>query len=495
MLGDDPPTLDPHLVADSASFAFVAEIFGGLVTMNPDLEIVPDLAEKWVLNDSGRKFTFFINETARFHNGKEVTANDIKWSLERATSTTLGSKVAQQYLADIEGATEKLNGDSTEVTGARVLSTQTLELSIDSPKSYFLAKMIHPAAFVVDSKNLEVKGDMWPKEPNGTGPFQLDKYLEGEILVLKRDGLYHLGPAYLDQVEFLLQGGHPLIMYKNDEIHMSGVSIANIQEVEDPLSPLHKELRWATPPAMTSFLGINTETAPLDDPKVRMAMSRAVDKKRLETTVYKGFARQAITFIPPGFPSYNPDTPSHEYDPTLAAKLLRESSYGQQDQPIPPINLTIAGGLGSPLPLDIEIMIEEWEKLGLDIHVQQTSFETFLEDLQEKRPQIFSSGWVGVFPDPQNFLDILFHSEKDNNHTGYANAEVDRLLETARVEQDQESRYLLYNQVESIILEEVAVIPIYNLTEWPVLIKPHVKGVHFTPLLPPTLRYINFSEN
>ena len=492
LLGDDPATLDPHLVADSGSFAIVTEIFGGLITMTPDLRLLPDLAERWDVDETGRKYTFALNDSARFHNGRQVTADDVKWSLERATSQTLGSGVAQQYLGDIEGAIDKLKGEITDIKGIKVLNAETLEISIDAPKSYFLAKMIHPAAFVLDRDNVGANGETWTKKPNGTGPFQLAKYLEREILVLKSNQHYHLGPPYLNQVEFLLQGGDSLTMYKNDEIHMTGVSLRALQEVEDPSSPFHKELHYARPPAMTSFLAINTNIAPLDDPNIRQAMSKAVDKQRLETVVYQGFARTANTIIPPGFPSHNPDMPAHEYDLELAKELLNKSSYGQQNYAIPAINLTIPGELGSPVPLDVEIIIEEWEALGLEIHVEQTPFETFLEDIQERRPQIFFSGWVGVFPDPQNFLDILFHSESDNNHTGYANAEVDRLLELARTEQDQESRYLIYNQVESIILGEFAVIPIYNPTEWPVLIKPNVQGMHFSPLLPPLLRYVYF---
>ena len=271
-----------------------------------------------------------------------------------------------------------MNRNATVVKGAKVLDRNSLEISIDSPKPYFLAKMIHPTAFVLDSRTIMSDEDNWTKTPNGTGPFRLAEYLEGEILVLKRNDHYHLGPAYLDQVEFLLQGGDPLTMYKNNEIHMTGVSLRTIQEIEDPSSPLHKELHWATPAAMTSFLAMNTQMPPLDDPGIRMAIRSAIDKEKLETTVYKGFARQADTIIPPGFPSYNLDSPKHEYDRHLAANLLRESSYGQQGQPIPPIILTLAGELGRSIPLDIEIMLEEWEAIGLEIHVQQTPFDSFL---------------------------------------------------------------------------------------------------------------------
>ena len=290
--------------------------------MTPDLKLRPDLAERWTIDETGRKYTFSLNGTARFHNGRAVTANDVRWSLERATQETLASPTAQQYLGDIEGVIDKLNGETSHIKGIKVIDGKTLGISIDSPKSYFLAKIVHPAAFILDSQNLNDNENTWTTAPNGTGPFQLTNYEVGEILVLTRNENYHLGPPYLDQVEFLLKGGDNLTMYKNDEIHMTGVALRALQEVEDPFSPLHKELHYASPPAQVSFIGMNTQVTPLDDPNIRKAMSMAIDKQRLETMVYKGFAKEAKTIIPPGFPSYNPDVPNHEYNPRISCTTV-----------------------------------------------------------------------------------------------------------------------------------------------------------------------------
>ena len=206
-LFSDPPTLDPHITTDSTSAVIVNEVFGGLVTISPDIEISPDLAESWDISPDGKVFTFRLRQDAKFHDGRPVVAEDFRWSLERAADPLTESPVADLYLSDILGVADKLEGKAQSIRGLRVIDDHTLELTIDAPKSYFLAKMTYPTGFVVDRKNVEGNKNDWVFEPNGTGPFRLEQYDIGETIVLGRNELYHLGPPFLDQVEFILSGG------------------------------------------------------------------------------------------------------------------------------------------------------------------------------------------------------------------------------------------------------------------------------------------------
>ena len=150
----DPPTLDPHLTTDTASANFIVEIFGGLVTIDRDLQIVPDLAENWDVSSDGRVYTFHIRPDARFHNGRTVTARDVQWSLERAADPATQSPIASQYLGDIIGVNDKLAGLAASIEGVRVIGRpqvlvrviddRSVEITIDAPKSYFLAKLSYP---------------------------------------------------------------------------------------------------------------------------------------------------------------------------------------------------------------------------------------------------------------------------------------------------------------------------------------------------------------
>jgi len=490
----DPPTLDPHLTTDTASGNFIVEIFGGLVTIDRDLQIVPDLAENWDVSSGGRVYTFHIRPDARFHSGRPVTAKDVQWSLERAADPATRSPIASQYLGDIVGVNDKLAGLAASIKGVRVIGDRSVEITIDAPKSYFLAKLSYPTGFVLDRETIEADPANWLRHPNGTGPFELEEYLIGETIRLTRNDAYHLGPPFLDEVEFILSGGNSMLMYENDEVHLTGVGLADLDRVQDPNSPLNAELHRAPPSFRVDYIGLNVEQPPFEDPKLRQALNLAFDRASIASSVLEGLVVPARGIIPPGFPGFNPDLPDFQYDPELARQLLLESRYGQDLSQLPPITLSVSGGFGAALSLDLEVILQSWEELGVPVQIQQTEFATFLQDLHAGSYDMFYSGWVADYPDPENFLDVLFHSESGNNHTNYHNAEVDALLEQARVEPDRAARFRLYNKVERIILEDAPWVTLWNRGEGYALIKPNVRDYHLAPIVIPKLRYVYFQE-
>ena len=490
----DPPTLDPHLTTDTASANFIVEIFGGLVTIDRDLQIVPDLAENWDVSSDGRVYTFHIRPDARFHNGRTVTARDVQWSLERAADPATQSPIASQYLGDIIGVNDKLAGLAASIKGVRVIDDRSVEITIDAPKSYFLAKLSYPTGFVLDRQTVAADPVNWLRHPNGTGPFKLGEYVIGETIRLTRNDAYHLEPPHLDEVEFILSGGNSMLMYENDEVHLTGVGLADLDRVQDPNSPLNAELHRAPPSFRVDYIGLNVDQPPFDDPKLRQALNLAFDRKSIASSVLEGLVVPARGIVPPGFPGFNPDLPDFQYDPGLARQLLLESRYGPDLGQLPPITLSVAGGFGAALSLDLEVILQSWEELGVPVQIEQTEFATFLQDLHAGSYDMFYSGWVADYPDPENFLDVLFHSESGNNHTNYHNAAVDALLEQARVEPDRAARFRLYNQAERMILKDAPWVTLWNRGEGYALIKPNVRDYHLAPIVIPRLRYVYLQE-
>ena len=491
----DPPTLDPHLTTDATSAQIIIEVFGGLVTIDRNLDIVPDLAERWDISPDGRVYTFHIRPDAVFHDGRQVTAQDVQWSLERATNPLTESPVVDQYLGDIVGVEEKLNGDAQSISGVRVIDDQTLEITIDAPKAYFLAKMTYPTGFVLDRANVEADPRRWFREPNGTGPFKLSRYDVGELLVLTRHDDYHLGAPRLEAVEMILSGGTSMLMYENDEIHISGISLADLDRLLDPANALNSDLRRAQPTFSVQYIGMNVNEPPLDDPKVRQALNLAIDKQEIATIVLGDLVVPAQGILPPGFPGFNDSLMSYEFDPDEAMRLLEESTYGDDLANMPPITMTTAGNFGANVSLDMDVVLQMWERnLGVTAEFQRTEYATFLKDLHKRRFQMFDIGWIADYPDPQNFLDILFHSESSNNHTNYSNPQVDALLEQARTETDEAERIRIYQQVEQQIIDDAPWIPLWYSGEQYVLIKPNVKDYLLPPLYIPRLRYVYLSD-
>ena len=491
----DPPTFDPHLTTDATSARIIVEVFGGLVTIDPDLNIVADLAESWDISSDGRVYTFRLHPDAKFHDGRAVTANDVQWSLERVTNPLLESPVVDQYLGDIVGVKEKLAGDAQTISGVKVIDDRTIEITIDDAKSYFLAKLTYPTAFVLDKNNVEANPRQWFREPNGTGPFRLTEYSVGETLKLGRNEHYHLGPPKLDEVEFILSGGTSMLMYENDEIHVAGVGLADLDRLNDPSNELFPELKTAPASFSVHYIGLNVNEPPLDDAKVRQALNFAIDKQEIATIVLGDLVAPADGILPPKFPGYDESVRGYEYDPDRARQLLEESKYGDDLENIPPITITTPGSFGANVSLDMEVVLQMWERnLGITAEFQQTEFATFLKDLHKGRFQMFDIGWIADYPDPENFLDILFHSESNNNHTHYSNPDVDALLMKARVEADTAARYALYNQAEQMILDDAPWVPLWFGGESRLLIKPNVHDYLLAPLIIPRYRYVYLTE-
>ena len=495
-LFSDPPTLDPHITTDYLAAAIVNEVFGGLVTIDPSIEIVPDLAKQWDISPDGRMFTFRLREDAKFHDGSPVTAEDFRWSLERAADPLTESPVTDLYLGDVVGVSDKLNGESESITGLRIIDDYTVELTIDAPKSYFIAKLTYPTGFVLDRQNVEGEDDNWIFQPNGTGPFRLERYDVGEVIVLARNEHYHLGSPFLDEVELILSGGDAMLMYENDEIHITGLGLTDLERVQDPANPLSAELATAPPGFSVSFIAMNLNQEPFDDVKVRQALNYAINKQEIATEVLEDLRVPAKGIIPPGFPSYNPDIRGYEFNPDKAKQLLAESKYGGDLENFPSVTISVAGNFGASVGLDLQAMLKTWQDvLGIDAQIQQTEWATFLQDVHKKRFQMFTLAWSADYPDPQNFLDIMFHSQSDNNWMNYNNREVDSLLEAARTEQDQAARFEQYNRIEQLIVDDAPWVPLWHSTESKVLIKPSVKGYHLVPMTIPKLRFVYLDES
>ena len=494
-LGPEPPTLDPHLTGDTYSAMYVVEVFGGLVTIDPQLEIVGDLAKDWDISNDGKTYTFYLREDAKFHDGRPVTAEDFKWSLERVADPATESILVDTFLGDIVGFEDKLEGRTTSVAGVRVIDDQTLSITIDAAKAYFLAKLTHPSAYVLDRNNVE-GNPSWFEKPNGTGPFRLSEYEPGEVIRLTRNEFYHLGPPMLGEVKFILSGGDSLLMYENDEIHVTGLGLLNLEAILDPSNPLSEEVLQAPPSFNVTYVGMNASDPPFDDPKVRQAFNYAVDKVTLANLLLEDLVAPANGILPPQFPGYNPNLKGYDYDPEKAQQLLKDSKYGDNMDDFPRITMTLPGSFGAPVSPVMEAIIQGWqETLGIEIELLQTEWAIFLQDLNQQRFQMFGGlGWVADYPDPENFLDVLFHSESSNNHSKYSNPEVDRLLEDARTELDEAARFEIYHRVEEMILDDAPWVPLWHGDSGYALLKPNVKDYFLFPMTIPRFRYVYMTE-
>ena len=467
-----PITLDPAISSETTSQAYVMQIFSGLVRLGAEAKPVPDITERWQISDSGKTYTFYLRQGIRFHDGKEVTARDFKYSWERACLPQTTSQTAATYLGDIIGVKDVLAGKATAISGVEVIDDYTLKVTINAPKVYFLAKLTYPTAFVVDKANVESDKDWWMK-PNGTGPFKLTDWEKDNILVLQPNKFYYGQPATVNKVVFHLLAGIPMALYEMGEIDVAQVDDYNIDRATDERGPFYNELS-IFPELSFFYIGFNTQKPPFDDVNIRRAFCYAVDKERIIKVILKDVMTKADGILPSSMPGYNEKLQGLNYDVARAKSLIASSKYGSVSN-LPPITLTNSG-LGGNIPEYLGAVLQDWrENLGVEVSVRQLEPEIFSYFLREETDQMYVSGWVADYPDPQNFLDILLHTGAEYNTGNYSNAQVDTLLDQAGIEQNETTRFSLYQQAEQKIVDDAACLPLWFGKTY-LLVKPYVKN-------------------
>ena len=497
--GAEPITLDPHVTQDAGSALYIVEIFGGLLTLDVDLQIQPDLAAEIpteenggkVVNDDGTvTYTFELREGLLFHDRKPVFADTVKASFERAADPATQSLVSEFFLGDIVGVTEKLRGESNEITGIQVIDDTTLTITIERDLPSFLFKLTYPTAFVIDPAQIENDPDNWTRRPNGTGPYKLDEWRFGERIVLKANDRYHLGAPKVETVRYLLAGSS-ITLYEAGDLDIAGIALDDLERIQDPADPLNAEYRSGQRLSL-DYLGFNTNTPPFDDPLVRRAFAMAIDREQITRAVYQNAIPVANSIIMPGLSAYSETAAAPEFDPEGALALLAESSYGGPEG-LPDITLA-ESGTGATSGPGTSAMLEMWrQNLGVEVAIQQAETATFFQDVDQGRYQMFTLGWIMDYPDEEDILNIHFDSESPNNNTGYSNPEVDTLLRQALIETNQTTRIELYRQVEEIILADVPWFPLF-FDQFHALIKPYVNDYLIPASIVPRLRFISLDE-
>ena len=498
LIGGEPISLDPHVIQDAGSALYVVEIFGGLLTLDPNLEIQPDLAMEIPTEANGGKvvnadgtvtFTFQLREGLLFHDRKPVFAETVKASFERAADPATQSLVSEFFLGDIVGVTEKLRGQADEISGIEVIDETTLTITIEQNLPSFLFKLTYPTAFVIDTTQVE-NDPNWTRRPNGTGPYKLKEWRFGERIVLEANERYHLGAPNIETIRYLLAGSS-ITLYEAGDIDVAGVALDDLERIQDPADALNAEYRSGNRLSL-DYLGFNTKFAPFDDPLVRRAFAMAIDKEQIARAVYQDAIPVANSIIMPGLSAYSETAAAPTFDVDAAIELLNQSSYGGADG-LPEIILA-ESGTGATSGPGTSAILEMWrQNLGVEVQIQQAEVATFFQDVDQGRYQMFTLGWIMDYPDEEDLLNIHFDSDSPNNNTGYSNPDVDALLRSALIEPDPQTRIDLYREAEEIILNDVPWFPLF-FDQFHALIKPYVNNYLIPASIVPRLRFISLEE-
>jgi oligopeptide transport system substrate-binding protein len=490
LTGGDPVAtdLDPATTRSSAE-DYVGLLFSGLVRLAPDLQIVPELAERWTISPDETVYTFTLREGIKFASGDPITAEDVKASWERACDPETESTTASTYLGDILGAQAMLDGKADDLSGVRAIDERTLEVTLDGPKPYFLAKLTYPNSFVVDTEQAESDPETWMFEPNSSGPYQIREYQEQVELTFERNPSY-FEPAGVPYIAFMLDaGGSEVSLFEEGSIDLAYLSYDEIQEIGKADHPLHAQL-LTTPTMCTTLLQINPARAPLDDAQVRKALLLATDRPEFARQMAGDTAILINGVLPPAMPGFLADRSLPGFDPEAAKAALAASQYAGKA-----LTITIsASGYGDTQRKDVALLVDMWQKnLGIQVKVEYIDPADFSETIRKDPGHVVIYGWCADYPDPENFLDVLYHTGSRMNVAGVSDADLDSLLEAARSQPDPAQRLALYQQAEDRILDQVYAIPLFSQQRG-MLVSPRVKHFVLSPLYVSILPQLSMEE-
>ncbi|MFQ5532493.1 MAG: ABC transporter substrate-binding protein [Candidatus Methylomirabilales bacterium] len=472
----DPPSLDPVHITDTVSHAVASELFDGLVTFDHTLTIRPAIAQRWTVSEDGRTYTFHLRPGVRFHNGRTVTAEDFRYSFERLLDPKTRSE-RTWILEKLEGARGFMTGKSSGVSGIEVLGPHQLQLTLERPFAPFLALLAYPAASVVPREAVERWGRRFSTHPMGTGPFGFVEWHHDDRVILEANKHYFQGAPYLDRIVFRV--------IPDEMTRFQEFKAGNLEHTDIPTGlfrviqsePSVRSMLVSGPSLGINALQFNLEKPPFRrNRKVRQAFNYAVDKKAVANVILEGRVLPARSILPPGVLGYNPDLRGYPYNREKAGRLLVEAGY-EGGRGLPPLTLYYNTGLVNRKIA--EFVQGALRRIGVTVELRELDWPAYLNLVDGGEAQFFRLGWLADYPDPENFLTVLFHSRNigsKGNLSRYANPKVDALLDRADQTMDVRERARLYQEAEKIIVADAPWIFLhYYSTD--VLIQPWVKGL------------------
>ncbi len=494
-IADDVRTLDAAIAYDEFSLYAEHLIFDGLLSYRPTssghpLELGPGLAESWTISEDRRVYTFTLRPGIVYEDGSPIVAADFANSIERIMNPATNTQ-AKQFYEHVEGASARKAGKADHLSGVRALDDRHLEIRLEKPDESFL--MIMAMMFIVPVPKAwsDKQGARIRDQPLASGPFRLVEWNQGSRMVFERNPHYwNPELPYLDRVEMDLQVGRDVAVLK----FLRGEYDTLERLSSDKYVQFAKSPEWkpylVTTPATNVYGELMDTTRPPFGPKdpnnptdvangkrVRQAMNYALNKED-SYRLYNERLVIAHGVLPPNMPGYDPNMKPYPYDPQRARALLAQAGYAKgfdidyyitKDEAAEKFAQSIQADLGD---------------VGVRVHIKVLTFPTYLSAVQRPGTLQFAyTSWYMDFPDPWNFLEVKFHTDRrpvSTNESGYSNPEVDAILDAARVEPDRDKRLAMYHHVEEIVFDDCPWIWHYHGKIVEVL-QPYVKNYHYHP--------------
>lgn len=463
---DDLATLDPAIGYDWTNWPAEKMVFDALLDYDDTTTIVPQLAaEMPQVSADASVYTFKLRRGVKFHNGRELKADDVAYSITRVLNPETKSPGAGFFMG-IKGAQEFADGQAESVAGIRVIDDYTIEFTLSNPDVTFLNKMALNFAFIVPKEEVERFGENFGHNPVGTGPFIFREWTSGQQLVFERNPDYFMeGLPYLDKV-IIQVGVTPdvaLLRLEKGEIDLMGDPIPAADFVRISQDPAWAGRLVRQPQVSTIYIALNTRVPPFDNVKVRQAMNHAINKERV-IKLLNGRGTVANQILPPLMPGYDPDYQGYDYNPEKAKQLLAEAGFPNG------FETTIECIAVDPQPKICESFQQDLAQIGVKLEIKTLAASTVIEDggTEGKVPMIWSGGlaWIQDYPDPDDFYAPILGCGSAVpggwNWAWYCNEELEKKAIAALGMTDREQRLQVIREIFRTLMDEAVWVPVYN---------------------------------
>jgi len=473
----EPEYIDPNLLAGIPDTRIAAMLFEGLTVYDPQTLIPsPGAAESWEVSSDLTLYTFHLRKNLFWSDGQPLTARDFVYSWTRILDPKTASRYANMlyYIVNGQDFNEGRLKDAGQL-GVKALDDSTLQVKLRQPVPYFLSLTSHDTYDPVPAHIISRFGNQWtdPSHIASNGPFMLVEHRTNAKFELVRN------PRYWDAANVWLER---VTAYSVDDNHTS----ANLYEAgvvdwvpdyvpTDYIPYMRGRFKdlIVQPYLGNYYYSFNVTRPPLNNPLVRRALAMALDRRAITDDLLRGGQIPTSHFVPFGFANYH-SPPGPEYNPQEAARLLAQAGY-PNGEGFPHLDI-LFNTLAEHKKI-AETVQQMWSKnLNIQVSLRNEEWASFLKSRQSRNYDVARDAWIGDYPDPSTFSDLM-ESTNGNNDPGWKNPAYDRLLAEARQQADEARRMEILQKAEAILLQDLPVAPIYTYAV-NALLKPYVRGIY-----------------
>ncbi len=471
--------------ADQYSSRIVTQIYDPILRINyTSMDVIPGIAESYDVSDDAKVYTLKIRKGVTFHKDDcfgrklhELDANDVKFTLEMACSQLEMNKISYLLVNRIEGAEDfyKKSKESLPkegVSGIKVIDNYTIQITLKEPFAGFDKILSHPSLGVYPKEAFEKYGKNLGSHPVGTGPFQLESFNEDKI-TLKRNDHYWKKDDFGNQLPFMSKvimtyakdKKSEFLAFRNSEVDL--VLEIPVEEVEHILGTLIeaqdgnnvKHKVESTSSMSIHYIGLNNNSEEFSNIDVRKAFNLAIDKNKIINESLEGEGYASLHGIVPEMGNY-PINKVNGYKINIEkAKSLMAKAGFPNGKDFPEIDFYVGGVEGSKTDRLAQAIVQQLkENLNVTLNIIRVNLAERDEAVKNGVVKFWLEGWLADYPDPENFLSLLYKNNKFN----FNNEKFFKCYDKSIVESNDEKRNKLYVECDQIIVDEAAIIPVFT---------------------------------